>query len=380
MSLPDPNSESGKADWESILELKGLTKTFNSVEAVKGLNLTIDDKEFMVIVGPSGCGKTTTLRLIAGLEEVTNGEIYLDGKQINKTPPKDRDMAMVFQDYAIYPHMSVYDNMSFGLRMRKMRKSNIAKRVGEAAEMLNVSHLLKRRPYELSGGERQRIALGRAIVRRPKIFLFDEPLANLDASLRSQMREEISRLHKELETTFVYVTHDQIEAMTMASQITVMDRGVLQQTDTTTKIYKEPSNAFVAGFIGNPKMNLLPCCFATQGIELYLYIGKQKIQVPANIKEWVVGKNLLDKPLSFGIRPEHISIDSNPLKKCLIAEILSSENTGPDVYLHLNIHGCDNNIISRIKDEKKHECKKVNISFDWNDIYLFDQNNTLMQY
>ncbi len=362
------------------LELKELVKAYNGVEAVKNLNLVISDKEFMVIVGPSGCGKTTTLRMIAGLEVITSGEIYLDGKKINEMPPKDRDMAMVFQDYAIYPHMSVFDNMGFGLKMRKMSKSDITKRVSEAAEILNVSHLLKRRPHELSGGERQRVALGRAIVRRPNVFLFDEPLANLDAALRTQMRAELSRLHKELGTTFVYVTHDQIEAMTMATKITVMDKGVLQQSDNPMKIYESPANTFVAGFIGNPKMNLLSCYFETRQGDLYLYIGEMEMSVPDYIKEHLYEKKLIGKMLTLGIRPEHVSVGSILQKGCLKAEFLYSENTGADIYIHLNVQGCNNHFIARILADNKLDNYLSNLCFEWNNVVLFDSNEILIQY
>ena len=361
------------------LELKMLTKIFNGVEAVKNLDLTIGDKEFMVIVGPSGCGKTTMLRMIAGLEEITSGDIYLDGKKISNIPPKDRDMAMVFQDYAIYPHMSVYDNISFGLKIRKMSKTDIARRVGEAAEILNISHLLKRRPHELSGGERQRVALGRAIVRRPKVFLFDEPLANLDAALRTQMREELSRLHKELGTTFVYVTHDQIEAMTMATKISVMDNGVLQQSDTPGTIYTNPANIFVAGFIGSTKMNLLPCCFETREGELYLYAEEQEVPIPEKIKLLMFKGKLIGKPLVLGIRPEHLMIGSSQVGT-LLAEFLYSENTGSDVYMHFAVQGCRNQIIARVNPVKCFEKKTMSIHFDWENVLLFNSEGSLIRF
>ena len=362
----------------SELVLKALTKTYHNVEAVKNLDLTIGDKEFMVIVGPSGCGKTTTLRLIAGLEEITSGDIYLDGEKISDIPPKDRDMAMVFQDYAIYPHMSVFDNIAFGLKMRKMNKTDIVRRVGETAEILNISHLLKRRPHELSGGERQRVALGRAIVRRPKVFLLDEPLANLDAALRTQMRGELSRLHQELGTTFVYVTHDQIEAMTMATKISVMDKGVLQQSDTPETIYTSPANTFVAGFIGNPKMNLIPGFFETREGELYLYVGEQEMVVPENIKQLLFKNKLIGKTLMLGIRPENISVDSvqqNSLK----AAFLYSENTGADVYMHFTVQGCDSHVIARASAGTRHESKEASIHFNWKDVLLFDPDGILIK-
>lgn len=361
------------------LKLKMLTKIFNGVEAVKNLDLTIGDKEFMVMVGPSGCGKTTTLRMIAGLEEITSGGIYLDGKKISDMPPKDRDMAMVFQDYAIYPHMSVFDNISFGLKMQKMSKTEISQRVGEAAEILNISHLLKRMPHELSGGERQRVALGRAIVRRPKVFLFDEPLANLDAALRTQMRGELSRLHKALGTTFVYVTHDQIEAMTMATTISVMDKGILQQSDTPEAIYTYPANIFVAGFIGSTKMNLLTCCFETLEGELYLYIGEQELAIPEDIKRLVFKNKLIGKTLTLGIRPEHLMIASSQ-SGGLLTEFLYSENTGADVYMHFSVQGCHNHFIARVNPVKRHEEKTFDIYFDWENTLLFDPEGNLIKF
>lgn len=361
------------------LELKMLTKTYHGVEAVKNLDLTIGDKDFMVIVGPSGCGKTTTLRMIAGLEEITSGDIYLDGKKISNMPSKDRDMAMVFQDYAIYPHMSVFDNISFGLKMRKMSKTDIAHRVGEAAEILNISHLLKRWPHELSGGERQRVALGRAIVRRPKVFLFDEPLANLDAALRTQMREELSRLYKELGTTFVYVTHDQIEAMTMATKISVMDKGVLQQSDTPEAIYTSPTNTFVAGFIGSTKMNLLPCCFETREGELYLYVGEQEVIVPEEIRQHLFKNKLIGKPLTLGIRPEYLLVGQFQAGG-LIAAFLYSENTGADVYMHFALQGCSNHMIARVSTDKRYEEKTWGIHFDWKNALLFNPEGTLVRF
>lgn len=359
------------------LELRALSKAYHGVEAVNNLDLLIADQEFMVIVGPSGCGKTTTLRLIAGLEEITSGDIYLDGEKISDTPPKDRDMAMVFQDYAIYPHMSVFDNIGFGLRMRKMSKMDITQRVGEAAEILNISHLLTRKPHQLSGGERQRVALGRAIVRRPKVFLFDEPLANLDAALRTQMRGELSRLHKELGTTFVYVTHDQIEAMTMATRISVMDAGVLQQSQTPDAVYRTPANTFVAGFIGNPKMNLLPCMFETREGELYLYVGEQELIVPNDTKQRLFKNKLIGKPLTLGIRPEHVFV--NPAQGgALTAAFLYSENTGADVFMHFFVQGCNSPMIARTGAGLSSNAKPTGVYFDWKDVMLFDSTGILI--
>ena len=356
------------------LVLKGLTKKFNGTDAVKNLDLVVLDKEFLVIVGPSGCGKTTTLRLIAGLEEITSGEIYLDGQKINDVPPKSRDMAMVFQDYAIYPHMSVFDNIGFGLKMQKKSKSEIAQSVNTAAELLGISNLLMRRPHELSGGERQRVALGRAIVRRPKVFLFDEPLANLDAALRTQMRRELSRLQKELAATFIYVTHDQIEAMTMATQIAIMDHGVLQQADAPMRLYHSPANSFVAGFIGNPKMNLMNCSFETREGALYLYLGAQEIPIPNTVRQALFEKKLIGKHLLLGIRPEYINLLSNPDENHLHAEQKFIENTGTDVFVFLCVPGCENNIIARGNLEQTYDDRQIGIDFDWKHVILFDSN------
>src|SRR6056297_1204755 len=242
----------------ATVELKSITKVYEgNVQAVKNANITVQDKEFVVLVGPSGCGKTTTLRMIAGLEDITGGELYIDGKRVNDVPPKDRDIAMVFQNYALYPHMTVYDNMAFGLKIRKFDKEEIKKRVDQAAKILDIEELLDRKPKALSGGQRQRVAVGRAIVRQPKVFLFDEPLSNLDAKLRFQMRAEISSLHNRLSATMLYVTHDQVEAMTMADKIVVLKDGFIQQIGSPLELYNKPINRFVAGFIGSPPMNFM---------------------------------------------------------------------------------------------------------------------------
>src|SRR5215204_6407655 len=248
--------------------LRDVVKKFDEVEAVRQISLDIPDKEFVVLVGPSGCGKSTTLRMIAGLEDVTGGEIRVDGEIVNDVPPKDRDMAMVFQNYALYPHMSVFENMSFGLRLKRFPKDEIKRRVDEAARILDLSELLDRKPRQLSGGQRQRVAMGRAIVRNPKVFLFDEPLSNLDAKLRVQMRTEIKRVHQKVKTTTVYVTHDQIEAMTLADRVVVMNGGSIEQVGTPHDLYHHPRTRFVAGFIGSPAMNFLPCRLEQNGAGL----------------------------------------------------------------------------------------------------------------
>ena len=288
------------------VEIKDLHKIFDRTEAVKGIDLSIKDKEFVILVGPSGCGKSTVLRMIAGLEEVTKGEIYIGDKLVNDIPPKDRDIAMVFQSYALYPHMTVFENMSFGLRLRKFSKEDIKLRVEEAAQVLGISELLKRRPRQLSGGQRQRVAMGRAIVRNPKVFLFDEPLSNLDAKMRGQMRIEIKRVHQHLKTTTIYVTHDQVEAMTLADRVVVMKDGKIEQIGTPDEIYNFPKTGFVAGFIGSPAMNFIPgtivknnkiySVFINDNISFLIDKDKEKRI------EGLEGKNVL-----LGIRPEHIN-------------------------------------------------------------------------
>jgi multiple sugar transport system ATP-binding protein len=286
--------------------LRNIVKTFDKTPAVRGIDLDIADREFVVLVGPSGCGKTTTLRMIAGLEECTSGEIYIGDQLVNDVPPKDRDIAMVFQNYALYPHMSVYDNMSFGLRLKRFPRAEIRSRVEAAAKILDIANLLDRRPKQLSGGQRQRVAMGRAIVRNPKVFLFDEPLSNLDAKLRVQMRTEIKKVHRQVTTTTVYVTHDQVEAMTLADRVVVMNHGLIDQIGTPYEVYHAPQTKFVAGFIGSPTMNLLPCRLVENGGGLSVRLADWlSFPVPgsraARYRPHVGGE------LTFGLRPEHIT-------------------------------------------------------------------------
>ncbi len=294
----------------SSLNLKNIYKVYPSgVTAVTDFNLDIEDKEFIVFVGPSGCGKSTTLRMIAGLEEISAGELYIDGVLVNNLAPKDRDIAMVFQNYALYPHMTVYDNMAFGLKLRKMPKPQIDQRVKEAARILGIEMYLSRKPKALSGGQRQRVALGRAIVREPKVFLLDEPLSNLDAKLRSQMRTEITKLHNRLATTFIYVTHDQVEAMTMGTRIVVMKDGFMQQVDTPINLYDHPINQFVAGFIGTPQMNFFTGKLTGTAKNVYLEFGMEKIALPKEKVELICNLDKYlntDREIIFGIRPEDI--------------------------------------------------------------------------
>ena len=316
--------------------LKSVVKRFGEVVAVNKVDLDIRNEEFLVLVGPSGCGKTTTLRMIAGLEEVDEGEIYIGDVLVNDVPPKDRDIAMVFQNYALYPHMDVYNNMAFGLKLRKFSKDEIDKRVKEAADILGIHELLNRKPKQLSGGQRQRVAVGRAIVRHPKVFLFDEPLSNLDAKLRVQMRAELSKLHDRLKTTMIYVTHDQIEAMTMGDRIVVMKDGIVQQIGTPLDLYNKPQNKFVAGFIGTPSMNFLDVVVKKEGDTLYLDGESFKIKIPAEIKSFV--EPYAGKEVTLGVRPQDIydysfsqdmaEIDGNVINTTVdIVEPLGSEQT-----------------------------------------------------
>ena len=311
----------------SSLNLKNIYKVYPSgVTAVTDFNLDIEDKEFIVFVGPSGCGKSTTLRMIAGLEEISSGELYIDGALVNTRAPKDRDIAMVFQNYALYPHMTVYDNMAFGLKLRRMPKAEIDQRVKEAARILGIEMYLSRKPKALSGGQRQRVALGRAIVREPKVFLLDEPLSNLDAKLRSQMRTEITKLHNRLATTFIYVTHDQVEAMTMGTRIVVMKDGFMQQVDTPMNLYDYPINQFVAGFIGTPQMNFYTGKLTGTKTKVNVEFGLNKITLPKEKVDLIVNLDKYlntDKEIIFGVRPEDISDDENAVKnaKAQVVEV-----------------------------------------------------------
>ena len=289
------------------VHIRKVVKKYDEVLAVRGIDLDIQDHEFVVLVGPSGCGKTTTLRMIAGLEDITAGEIAIGGDVVNDVPPKDRDIAMVFQNYALYPHMSVHENMSFGLRLKKFPKDEINRRVTDAARILDITELLDRKPKQLSGGQRQRVAMGRAIVRNPKVFLFDEPLSNLDAKLRVQMRIEIKRVHQKVRTTTVYVTHDQIEAMTLADRVVVMNHGVIEQVGTPTELYHHPRTRFVAGFIGSPAMNFIPCNMQEEGGQLKLRVndGLSFAIPPARAQQYSQHKG--NGSVLLGLRPEHLT-------------------------------------------------------------------------
>src|SRR5271167_1652464 len=286
--------------------LRKVVKRYDDVEAVRGIDLDIADHEFVVLVGPSGCGKSTTLRMIAGLEDITDGDIMIGGDVVNDVPPKDRDIAMVFQNYALYPHMTVAENMSFGLRLKRFPKAEIKTRIDEAARMLDIVELVDRKPKQLSGGQRQRVAMGRAIVRNPKVFLFDEPLSNLDAKLRVQMRTEIKKVHQQVTTTTVYVTHDQVEAMTLADRVVVMNAGRIDQIGTPHQVYHTPKTQFVAGFIGSPTMNMLPCRLVENGSGLTVRLT-DRIAFPLPPARAARYQSLTGKELTFGLRPEHIT-------------------------------------------------------------------------
>lgn len=326
------------------LQLKHIYKRYaGGVTAVSDFTLDIDDKEFIILVGPSGCGKSTTLRMVAGLEEISEGELYIGGRLVNDVAPKDRDIAMVFQNYALYPHMTVFENMAFGLKLRKTPKDEIKKRVTEAAKILDIEHLLDRKPKALSGGQRQRVAMGRAIVRDPKVFLMDEPLSNLDAKLRGQMRIEISKLHQRLGTTIIYVTHDQTEAMTLGTRIVVMNAGIVQQVDTPQTLYDYPCNQFVAGFIGSPQMNFVDATCKVVGDKVYLVAGPSEIELPPAKAKKLIEGGYAGKTVVLGIRPEDVHdeqmfIEASP-NTVIEAKIRVYEMLGAEVFLYFDYEG-----------------------------------------
>ena len=356
------------------ISLKNIRKVYHgNVTAVKDFNLEIDDKEFIILVGPSGCGKSTVLRMIAGLEEITSGKLYIGDKFVNDTEPKDRDIAMVFQNYALYPHMSVYENMAFGLRRRKISKDQIDAKIREAAKILDIEHLLARAPKALSGGQRQRVALGRAMVRNPSVFLLDEPLSNLDAKLRTSMRTELIKLHKKLGTTFIYVTHDQIEAITMGDRIVVMNDGLIQQVDTPVNLYNNPCNMFVAGFIGSPQMNFLTATVSKDGDEFVVICHDTKLPVPTVSKE--VLSEYVGKEVILGIRPEdlHPAEESDVAQEdnVIMAELEVSEMMGSEIHLFLNF--CGEKLISKASSRfVPKEDTTIPLTVDCTKLHVFD--------
>ena len=353
------------------LSLNNVCKVYpNGFVAVKDFNLEIADKEFIIFVGPSGCGKTTTLRMIAGLEDISSGELKIGEKVVNDVEPKDRDIAMVFQNYALYPHMTVYDNMAFGLKLRKVPKAEIDKMVKEAAKILDLENLLDRKPRALSGGQRQRVAMGRAIVRNPKVFLMDEPLSNLDAKLRVQMRIEIAKLHQRLGTTIIYVTHDQTEAMTLGTRIVVMKDGVIQQVDTPQNLYDKPQNKFVAGFIGSPQMNFMDATVSVKGDVAYVTAAGKEIALPAEKSKKLIEGGYDGKVVTIGIRPENVAIASED--HALEAEVNVYELLGAEVYLYLNING--EAVTARVPSTTTAKVgDKIDAAFDVNKIHVFDK-------
>ena len=359
------------------LSLRNIYKIYpGDVVAVNDFNLEIEDKEFIVLVGPSGCGKSTTLRMVAGLEDISKGELYIDDKLMNHVPPKDRDIAMVFQSYALYPHMTVYNNMAFGLKLRKMSKEEIDRRVKDAAKILGIEALLNRKPAALSGGQRQRVALGRAIVREPKVFLMDEPLSNLDAKLRVQTRSEITKLHQKLQTTFIYVTHDQTEAMTMGSRIIVMKDGFMQQADTPQNLYDYPANLFVGCFIGTPQMNVLKVKLEKRGSSVFAVFGENAIQVPAGKIQRMTG-DYIGKEVYMGIRPENIhdepAFTGAYPEACIEVNVDMVELMGSETYLYLSTDDKAASMIARVDPRTSSRGgDKITIGFDVNRLHFFD--------
>ncbi|MCR4644254.1 MAG: sn-glycerol-3-phosphate ABC transporter ATP-binding protein UgpC [Oscillospiraceae bacterium] len=374
------------------LSLRGIYKKYpGGFVAVTDVNLEIRDKEFIILVGPSGCGKSTTLRMIAGLEEITEGELYIGDRLVNDIAPKDRDIAMVFQNYALYPHMTVFENMAFGLKLRKVPKDEIARKVEEAARILDLSHLLDRKPKAMSGGQRQRVALGRAIVRSPKVFLLDEPLSNLDAKLRAQMRTEISKLHKKLGTTFIYVTHDQTEAMTMGDRIVVMKDGFIQQTDTPQKLYEEPCNKFVAGFLGSPQMNFIDAMLKkNDGGQYYVEFGSEDTKSSRGTKYTIVlpeskvsGDKVMadleryvEREVILGVRPECVRDEENIVNTAqtgvIDCNVEITEMMGAETFLYLECEGIP--ITARVSPRTTaHPGDQIKVALDPNKIHLFDK-------
>lgn len=348
------------------VELTNLSKTYDKTETIKNINLEIKDKEFIVLVGPSGCGKSTILRMIAGLEDITSGNIIIGDKVVNDIHPKDRNIAMVFQNYALYPHMNVYDNMAFGLKMRKFKKDVIDQKVREAAQILDLTEYLNRKPKQLSGGQRQRVALGRAIVRDPLVFLMDEPLSNLDAKLRVQMRSEIKKLHSKLQTTFIYVTHDQVEAMTMGDRIVILDKGIIQQLDTPDAVYSKPENMFVASFIGSPAMNFINVKVSQNAF----IVGDQSIQAAGGLVEVIKNNHLDNKEVVLGIRPEHFAVaqvETEGLK--IVPELV--EMLGSEKLVHFSLN--NKTLTAKLPfDSNIHENQELILKPDIQKCLLFD--------
>ncbi len=359
---------------------KDIKKVYDGgVTAVHEFNLEIEDKEFIILVGPSGCGKSTTLRMVAGLEDITSGNLHIGERLVNNVSPKDRDIAMVFQNYALYPHMSVYNNMAFGLKLRKAPKDEIDKKVREAAKVLDIEHLLDRKPKALSGGQRQRVALGRAMVRNPSVFLLDEPLSNLDAKLRAAMRTEITKLHKRLQTTFIYVTHDQVEAMTMGDRIVVMKDGFIQQVDTPQNLYDKPHNLFVAGFIGSPQMNFINCKIIEKDKIFFAKFEQFELSLPQERFSNDIMEKYRDKEVTIGIRPEDLHREDSFLEaenaSLIEATVDIAEMMGSEIYIHLNCMSTQ--IITKTPTRyRAKEGETVKLAVNTNKIHIFDKDTS----
>lgn len=360
------------------LSLKNINKVYpNGYHAVKDFNMEIDDKEFIIFVGPSGCGKSTTLRMIAGLEDISSGDLLIDDKRVNDVEPKDRDIAMVFQNYALYPHMNVFDNMAFGLKIRKVPKDEIKRLVTDAARILDIEHLLDRKPKALSGGQRQRVAMGRAIVRNPKVFLMDEPLSNLDAKLRVQMRIEISKLHQRLGSTIIYVTHDQTEAMTLGTRIVVMKDGVVQQIASPQELHDRPNNLFVAGFIGSPQMNFIDVKVEQKGEDIYLTNSEINIKLPSSKSNTLKDEGYVGKTVVMGIRPENIHdeiafIEQSDPSSIIETQIKVYEMMGAEVFLYFDIENI--NFTARVNPRTNARVGSVvKFAMDLSKIHIFDK-------
>ena len=370
----------------ATVTLKNVKKIYdNKVTAVHDFNLEIADKEFIVLVGPSGCGKSTTLRMVAGLEDISDGDLLIGDKRMNDVEPKDRDIAMVFQNYALYPHMTVYENMAFALKLRKVPKEEIDKKVREAAEILDITQYLERKPKALSGGQRQRVAIGRAIVRDPQVFLMDEPLSNLDAKLRNQMRAEIIKLRQRINTTFIYVTHDQTEAMTLGDRIVIMKDGFIQQIGTPQEVFDHPANLFVAGFIGMPQMNFFNAKLLNEGGKYYVSVGGCKVELSAEKQKNLAGHSVAAQDITLGVRPSHMVLSKDPANT-LTATIEVSELMGSEVHFHANAGGKDVVVIVPTMDangeriDSYHAGDKLNLTFSGNVCHVFAKDGKNLEF
>ncbi|WP_300764221.1 sn-glycerol-3-phosphate ABC transporter ATP-binding protein UgpC [uncultured Oscillibacter sp.] len=381
-----PHSGGQKKPKKGAPEKKtNLQVTDKGVVAVQQFDLDIRDKEFIVLVGPSGCGKSTTLRMVAGLEEISGGELYIDGKLMNDVEPKNRDIAMVFQSYALYPHMTVYENMAFPLKLRKMPKDEIDRRVKEAAETLDITQYLDRKPKALSGGQRQRVAIGRAIVREPKVLLMDEPLSNLDAKLRNQMRAEIIKLRQKINTTFMYVTHDQTEAMTLGDRIVIMKDGFIQQIGTPQEVFDHPANLFVAGFIGMPQMNFFDAKLLCEGGKYFVSVGGCKVELSGDKQKNLAAQGVQSQAITLGVRPSHMVLSKEP-GNTLTATVEVSEMMGSEVHFHANANGKDVVVIVPTMDaegrhiDSFHAGDQLNLTFSGSVCHIFDREGRNLEF